>query len=129
MPVIGFGTNEFPAFLVRSSRQPACGRVDTPEEAAKICQKHWDFSGAGLIFAQPVSADLSLDPVELETALARAEKKAVEGGIFGPALSPFLLARLAELTDGKSVKANQALVVENARLAARIASIICTSLS
>lgn len=129
VPVIGFGTSEFPAFLVRSSGQPVSARVDAPEQAAKVCQTHWDFSGAGLIFAQPVSADLSLDPIEFEMALDRAEKEAQEKEIRGPALSPFLLARLAELTDGKSVKANQSLIIENARLAARIASLVWTSIS
>jgi pseudouridine-5'-phosphate glycosidase len=129
VPVIGFETSEFPAFLVRSSGQPVSARVDAPEQAAKICQTHWDFSGSGLILAQPVSADLGLDPVEFGMALDRAEKEAAEGGIFGPALSPFLLARLAELTDGKSVRANQSLIVENARLAAKIASLVWTSIS
>jgi pseudouridine-5'-phosphate glycosidase len=126
VPVIGFGTDEFPSFYVRSSGRPVSARVDTPEEAAKICQAHWQLRGGGIVLAQPVSTDFALDSSELELALARAEKEAVDAKIHGPALTPFLLARLAEATDGKSLRANRASVIENARLAARIAKGMCT---
>jgi len=124
VPVIGYQTDEFPAFYVRSSGRPVSGRVDTPGDAAMICLAHWQFNGGGVVLAQPVSADLALDPAEFETALAQAEKHAAETSIDGPALTPFLLARLAEITEGKSLRVNQALVIENARLAAKIAKSI-----
>jgi pseudouridine-5'-phosphate glycosidase len=127
VPVIGYRTNEFPAFLVRTSGRPVSARVDTPEEAAKICLAHWRLKGGGLVLAQPLAAQLALDPAKFESALIQAEKQAAEGSIHGPALTPFLLARLAEITKGKTVRANQALVVENARLAARIAKVICAA--
>jgi pseudouridine-5'-phosphate glycosidase len=122
VPVVGYGSNEFPAFYLRSSGQPLTARIDAPEEAAKICLAHWQLSGCGVVIAQPVSSDLALDPDRFEMALLHAEKQAAETNIHGPALTPFLLARLAEITQGKSLKANQELVVENARLAARIAT-------
>jgi pseudouridine-5'-phosphate glycosidase len=112
VPVVGYGTDEFPAFYLRSSGRRVSARVDTPEEAAKICLAHWQMNGGGIIIAQPVPTDL---------ALLQAEKQAAEAKIHGSALTPFLLSRLAEITHGKSLKANQELVVENGRLAARIA--------
>jgi pseudouridine-5'-phosphate glycosidase len=124
VPVIGYQTDEFPAFYVRSSGRPVSGRVDTADDAAKVCLAHWQLNGGGVVLAQPVSADLALDPAEFETALAQAEKHAAETSIHGPALTPFLLARLAEITEGKSLRVNQALVIENARLAAKIAKSI-----
>src|SRR5438094_3149118 len=69
VPIIGYGTDEFPAFYVHSSGQPISARVDTPEEAAKTCLAHWQLNGGGIVLAQPVSADLALDPAEFENAL------------------------------------------------------------
>jgi pseudouridine-5'-phosphate glycosidase len=123
-PVIGYRTNEFPAFYVRSSGRPVSACVETPEEAAKVCNAHWQLSGGGIVLVQPVSPELALEPAEFEPALAQAEKVAEKANIHGSALTPFLLARLAEITKGKTAKANQALIIENARLAARIAGSI-----
>jgi pseudouridine-5'-phosphate glycosidase len=127
VPVIGYRTDEFPAFYLRSSGQPVSARVETPDEAAKICLAHWQLNGGGIVLAQPISADLALDPAEFENALAQAEKLADEANLHGPALTPFLLARLAEITRGKSLKANQSLVLENSRLAARISRAIVSN--
>ena len=124
VPVIGYQTDEFPAFYLRSSGRPVSGRVDTPEDAAKLCLAHWQLNGGGVVLAQPVSADLAFDPAEFETALAQAEKLADRGNVRGSALTPFLLARLAEITEGKSLRVNQALVIENGRLATKIAKSI-----
>jgi pseudouridine-5'-phosphate glycosidase len=121
VPVVGFGTDEFPAFYVRSSGRPVSARVDTPAEAAVLLDAHWALDGAGVVLAQPLPAEMALDPVEFEAALARAEELAAEAGESGPALTPFLLARLAEITGGKTLRANQALVIANARLAAEVA--------
>jgi pseudouridylate synthase len=127
VPVIGYGTDEFPAFLVRSSGQPVPARFDAPEEAAKMCVAHWQLKGRGIVLAQPVLSGLALAATEFEAALTQAEKQAAQASIQGPALTPFLLARLAEITNGKTLKANQALVIENGRLAAKVAKLICSA--
>jgi pseudouridine-5'-phosphate glycosidase len=121
VPVIGYGTHEFPAFYVRSSGRQVSGRVDAPEDAAKMCCAHWQLNGGGILLAQPAADDVALDSSEFEPALTQAENLAEKANIHGPALTPFLLARLAEITKGQTLKANQALIIENARLAARIA--------
>lgn len=122
VPVVGYGCDEFPAFLLASSGLPVSARVDSPEEAAALCAAHWDLGGAGIVLAQPLPAETALEPSEFHRALVRAESQARAEGMRGPALTPFLLARLAELTAGRTLQANQALIVANARLAARIAA-------
>jgi pseudouridine-5'-phosphate glycosidase len=123
VPVVGYATDEFPAFYVRSSGEPVSARVNTPEEAAALLAAHWELDGAGVVLAQPLSAEAALKMDELTDALSRAEVAAAESGMRGKGLTPFLLQQLAELTEGKTLRANQVLVVENARLAARIARV------
>jgi pseudouridine-5'-phosphate glycosidase len=122
VPVIGYGTDEFPAFYVRSSGLRLAARADTPEEAAAVCRAHWRLFGQGVVLAQPIDAAAALEPGEFEAALAGAERQAAALGVRGPELTPFLLAQLAVLTSGRTLRANQALVVANARLAARVAA-------
>jgi pseudouridine-5'-phosphate glycosidase len=122
VPVLGYGTTTFPAFHVRSSGEPVSGRVDTPDEAAGVLRAHWELGGGGVVLAQPVPADAALEPGEVDAAVAEAERQAAAQGVRGKEVTPFLLARLAELTDGKTVRANQALIVANARLAAQVAA-------
>lgn len=122
VPVVGYGTDEFPAFYLRSSGERVPARVDTPEQAAALLRAHWDLGGAGVVVAQPVAVEVALEPVELEDALQQAERSAGNAGVHGKELTPFLLARLAELTAGKTLRANQALVIANARLAAQLAA-------
>jgi pseudouridine-5'-phosphate glycosidase len=121
VPVVGFRTDEFPAFYMRSSGLPLTARADSPEEAARLCRNHWSCGAAGIVLAQPLDAALALDPAEFEVALDKAQSEAASQGVRGPALTPFLLARLAEITGGRTLRANQALVVANARLAAQVA--------
>ncbi len=121
VPVIGYGCDEFPAFYVRSSGLPLAARVETPEAAAELCWAHWTLGGAGLVLAQPIDADSSLDPAEFALALAEAERQAAAQSVSGPSVTPFLLARLAEITGGRSLAANQALIVANSHLAAQVA--------
>src|SRR5262249_41865366 len=104
-----------------SSGRPVSGRVDGPDEAAAVLQAHWDLGGGGVVLAQPVAQEAALAPAELDAALAEAERRAAAQDVRGPAGTPFLLARLAELTGGKTLRTNQALIVANARLAARLA--------
>jgi pseudouridine-5'-phosphate glycosidase len=119
--VVGYGTDEFPAFYLRSSGEPVTTRADEPEQVARLLAAHWALEGAGVVVAQALGPEEALEPGELERALAEAEGQASAGGVRGPAVTPFLLARLAELTEGRTLRANQALVVANARLAARVA--------
>ena len=62
MPVVGYGTDEFPAFYVPSSGEPIDARVDTPRQAAELLRAHWDLGGAGVVLAQPVDAHVALEP-------------------------------------------------------------------
>jgi pseudouridine-5'-phosphate glycosidase len=121
VPVVGYGTDEFPAFLLPTSGLPVSARVDAPEEAAAFLSAHWQLGGAGVVLAQPLPSETALDADEFHKALVHAESRARAEGMRGPALTPFLLACLAELTDGRTLRANQALIVANARLAARVA--------
>jgi pseudouridine-5'-phosphate glycosidase len=126
VPVVGYGGDEFPGFYLRTTGQPVSARVDDPATAARLLAAHWGLGGGGVIIAQPVEAEVELDPLEFAAALARAEEAAEAAGIRGPAVTPFLLARLAELSHGRSLAANHALVVASARLAAEIAGALAT---
>jgi pseudouridylate synthase len=121
VPVIGYRTDRFPAFYVRDSGLPVSARVDAADEAARFFATHTRMGGAGVLLAQPVSEDVALAKEEFDATLARAEAEAATANVRGPALTPFLLSRLAVHTGGKSLKANQALIVANARLAGEVA--------
>jgi pseudouridine-5'-phosphate glycosidase len=121
VPVIGYGTDRFPAFYVRDSGLPASARVDDVAGAARLFQAHLAMGGAGAVLANPIAEDVALSADEVEAAVGRAEAEAVIQGIRGGALTPFLLSRLADLTAGRSLRANQALIVANARLAGEVA--------
>jgi pseudouridine-5'-phosphate glycosidase len=121
VPVVGFGTDEFPAFYLRSSGLPVGARVNSPAEAAALLGVHWGLGGAGVVLAQPPPAETALDPEDFRAALRQAEDLARAGGVRGPALTPFLLARLADITAGRTLRTNQSLIEANARLAARVA--------
>jgi pseudouridine-5'-phosphate glycosidase len=127
VPVVGYQTDEFPAFYVRSSGESVSARVNTPDEVAGLAAAHWKLGGAGVVIAQPVPHEAALKIEELTDAVTRAESAAAESGMRGKELTPFLLAQLAALTEGRTVRANQVLVLENARLAARIARAYASS--
>jgi pseudouridine-5'-phosphate glycosidase len=122
VPVVGYGCDQFPGFYLPSTGEPVSARVDDPATAARLLAAHWGLGGAGAIIAQPVAAEIALEPTEFDAALARAEQEARTANVRGPAVTPFLLARLAEQTSGRSLQANKALIVANARLAAEIAT-------
>ena len=122
VPVIGCGTGRFPAFYTPDSGLAADRRIDEPAAIADACRRHWQLDGAGLVIAQPIDAASALDPAELAGWIATAEAEAAAAGVTGKAITPFLLGRLAALSNGRSVEANKALVLANARLAARIAA-------
>jgi pseudouridine-5'-phosphate glycosidase len=124
VPVLGYATEAFPGFYLHVTNEPVSVRVETPEQAAAVLAAHWQLEGAGAILAQPVAKEVALEPGAFAQAVAQAESMAARAGVRGPALTPFLLARLAEITQGQTLRVNQALVVANARLAARVARIL-----
>ncbi|HEV7555810.1 MAG TPA: pseudouridine-5'-phosphate glycosidase [Kofleriaceae bacterium] len=117
--VIGYRTSEFPAFYTRESGIALDHRVDEIDRLGAICRAHWDLGRGGILVANPIPADAALDRAMIEAAIARALDDARE--ISGKALTPFLLARLAEVTGGASIRANKALAIHNARVAAELA--------
>jgi len=126
VPVVGFGADEFPGFYLRSTGQPVSARVDTVAQAADLLMIHWHLGGGGVVLAQPLPPEVALPPHELHEALQQAEKQAADQGVRGNKLTPFLLGQLSELTKGKTLRANVSLVINNARLAARLATELAT---
>ncbi len=122
VPVVGYGTERFPAFFSRDSGLGLDARVDTAEEAARLMRAQWSLELAGgLVFANPPPASSALDPDDLERHLSTAMDEARGAGVTGKAVTPYLLGRLADLTGGASVGANIALLQHNAKVAAEIA--------
>lgn len=121
VPVLGYRTDEFPAFCVRGSGGAVSARVESPAEVARVYDAHVRMGGRGAVLVQPVDEKLAVSAEEFESAMQTAEAEAATKGISGAAMTPFLLARLAELTDGKTLAANRALIVANARLGAEVA--------
>jgi pseudouridine-5'-phosphate glycosidase len=122
VPVIGWGTNEFPAFYAVSSGLPVSARADTAGAITAMLRAAWDLGlTGGALVTVPVPAEDALDPVVISQALEQAERRAAQAGIAGSALTPYLLAQLNELTDGASLRANLALLANNARAAAELA--------
>jgi len=122
VPVIGIGVDELPAFYSTSSGLPLAHRVDGPREAASVLAIHLAIEGSGgILFVQPVPADLAIPSSEVATWVEAANREAVQRGIRGGALTPFVLGRVAELSEGRTLRTNIGLIVNNARMAARLA--------
>lgn len=122
VPVIGYGTDEFPAFYSRSSGLPLEQRVDTPQEAAEIARARDELGlSSAILLVVPVPEKDEVPSSLVEKALARALGMAEVQGVRGAALTPFLLGQLNELTQGATLEANIALLKNNARAAAGVA--------
>ncbi len=122
VPVIGYGTDSFPAFYSRSSSLPVDVRCNTPEEVAAVMATRDDLHlSAGLLVAVPVPQAHELPAEEAERAILKALQEADEKGIKGKDVTPYLLARVSVLTGDRSRVANVALLRQNARIAAQIA--------
>lgn len=121
VPVVGYSTPHLPLFYTRDSKYKLEAEVDSPEEAAKLIATS-DLLGLhqGMIFANPIPEEYSLDGAKMEAVIEKAVKEADEQGIKGKDLTPFLLAKIVELTKGKSLEANIALIKNNAKVAALI---------
>ena len=120
VPVVGYGTDELPAFYVRSSGLPLAHRVNDALAAARVVREQLA-RGAGIVIAVPIEASDALDRREAEAQVARALENAERQAIRGAALTPFLLAQLSDATGGRSLTANLSLLTANARIAAQIA--------
>jgi pseudouridine-5'-phosphate glycosidase len=123
VPVVAVGQAELPGFYARSAGVTAPHTVAEVEAAADLVATHLGLGlGAGILLCVPVPAGAALADHVARQAVDRATTEAEQGGIHGPALTPWLLARIAELTDGASVRANTALIVNNAGFAGRLAA-------
>lgn len=121
VPVIGFGTDEFPAFFSRQSGFGVDCRLDTPAEVAALLQAKWSVDErGGAIIANPVPEQYNQDPAQIEGAIRQALDEAAHKGIKGKDITPFLLGRIEQLTGGDSLKTNIELVCNNARLAGEV---------
>jgi pseudouridine-5'-phosphate glycosidase len=127
IPVVGYSTNEFPAFYSRESHLHLQHRVDTPEEAARLMSIQRDIgclgqgTTAGVLIVNPPPAENALPRAEAESLISSAVAAAEAAGIRGKAVTPFLLEQLARNSGGRTLQTNIALLVSNARLAASIA--------
>lgn len=121
VPVIGYRTDEFPAFYVKGSGCPVSVRADEPAIVASIFKTHVSLGGGGAILALPIDERLAISAQEFDRLLIQAEADAVAAGISGSQLTPFILSRLATRSNGRTLTANEALIISNARLAARVA--------
>lgn len=123
VPVYAFGSDDFPAFYTRSSGIKADHRFDEVAAMARAIALHRALgTGTGVMVANPIPAADALDPAFIDRAIADAVAEAAKKGISRKDLTPFLLARINELSGGRSLTANIALVKNNAALAARIAA-------
>lgn len=120
VPVVGFSTGELPAFYVTSSGLGLAHRVDDAAAAARVARAQLA-RGAGLVVAVPPPAEHAMDRADAERAVDRATREADAAGVTGAAVTPYLLRALGERTEGRALAANVALLVNNARVAARIA--------
>jgi len=127
VPVVGYGADEFPAFFARSSGLPVTASADTPAAVAALWQAHRALGGgSGMLLAVPPPADGALAEDEVERAIAVALAEAERQHIRGSAVTPFLLKSLVQQSGGRTLRANIALLLNNAAVAAQVATEIKT---
>lgn len=130
VPVVGLGTAELPGFWSRESGVPIPITVRDEREAADVAVRHWGLGlGSGVVVAVPIPGSDALPRDESEDAIAEALREAEADGRSGPSATPWILARVAKLTKGRSLAANAALIVHNAGVAARLAKALTTRLA
>ncbi len=117
VPVLGYLTDTLPLFYAAAGGPAVSGRVESPEEAARVARAHWELGGGGLLLGRP--PDEPLDDVEplIEEALRAARA----GGVSGQAVTPFVLSHLHRESGGRTLRANRDLIAQNARLAGEVA--------
>ena len=122
VPVIGFGTDAFPAFYTRESGFGVDYRVDEPAEVAKAIKSKWELGlNGGLVISNPIPQEYAMDSAVITKAIEEALVEAEEKGIKGKESTPFLLGKVKELTGGSSLESNIQLVYNNARVGTKIA--------
>lgn len=122
VPVVGYQTDELPAFYTRKSGFGVDYRVDTPVELATALKAKWDLGlNGGMVITNPIPEAYEMNPELINKAIETAVKEAEEKGIKGKESTPFLLAKVKELTGGESLDSNIQLVFNNAKLAAKVA--------
>lgn len=122
VPVVGFGTEELPAFYTRKSGFKVDYRIDTEKDLALALKAKWDLGlNGGMIVANPIPAQYEMDYDTINEAIEEALKEADKKGIKGKATTPFLLAKVKDITDGASLDSNIQLVYNNVKVAARLA--------
>ena len=127
VPVVGYQTDEFPAFYSRESGLKVGVQLDSAEEIAAFARAHWSAGGRGAVLVtNPVPIPDAIPKSEMEPVIAKASAEAIAKNIHGQAVTPFLLKRISELTHGKSLRTNISLLLNNARLAAQIARALTT---
>ena len=126
VPVIGFGTDELPAFYTRHSGFKVDYRIDTPEELAAAFKAKLDCGlKGGILVTNPIPEEFSMPKAVIDAAITEAIRQMDQAGIHGKQCTPFLLAKVKDLTGGDSLAANIQLVLNNARLAAKTAKALC----
>ena len=122
VPVVGYQTSTFPAFYARSSGLPVTAQVEDPEDAAVLAKAHWEMGvNSAVLLAVPAPLEDALPDKAMQEAVDQALQDAGEHNIHGQEVTPFLLNRVSELTGKSSMKANLGLLLNNARIAARVA--------
>ena len=122
VPVVGYQTDELPAFYSRQSGLKLTMTANSPQDVVEIARTHWGLGlGSAILVANPPPAEVALSYEEIEGVIQQAVREAEAEGIHGSGTTPFLLNRVSELSGGASLKANLALLLNNARLGARIA--------
>jgi pseudouridylate synthase len=122
VPIVGFGTDEFPAFYSRESGLDVTINLDNPQDIVEFARAHWSTGlQSAVLVANPVPVMNAIPAAEIEPIIEKASKEAKEKKIHGQRLTPFLLEKISDLTRGRSMAANLALLLNNARVAARIA--------
>ena len=125
VPVIGYGTEELPAFYTRRSGFKVDYRIDTPEELAAAFRTKLEMGlEGGMLVTNPIPEEYSMDPDRINAAISQALDEAAAQGIHGKETTPFLLARIKDITGGDSLASNIQLVLNNARLAAKTAALL-----
>lgn len=122
VPVIGYNTEEFPAFYTRESGYKVNYRINTAQEIADVIKTKWNLGlNGGVLIANPIPEEYSIDKKEIDSAIKKALGFAEKKGIKGKDITPFLLSEVKNITKGSSLDANIKLVLNNAKLAAEIA--------
>jgi len=121
VPVVGYGTDDFPMFYARSSGLPVSTRLDTPHEVARLVIERLTWGTGGVLLAVPIPEEDALSSEEIRAGMAAALATASQRGIVGAAITPFVLGEISRILEGRNIPANIALAENNARIAGEVA--------